>query len=689
MKRILIGLLFISAGLFAQNLHQRFDGVSFTINGNNSVNPFNGGIEIPRYQFIDIDGDNDVDLFIFDRDTTLNFYKNEGSPSVPLYRLYSTRYQGLNIRYWFKFADLDGDNDVDLFCGGDSQRVRYYKNTGSIANPTFQLQLYGVKTDVGDYMGSESASIPTIVDIDGDGDQDFLTGSSTGEVTYYQNIGTVQNFTYKFITARFANILIIGGADDPKHGASSITFGDIDGDNDKDLFWGDLFGLSIYYIKNTGTAQNFQWTTIDTNSPPPNYYFSGGFNMPGIYDIDNDGRNDFFIGVLIGSKTINNFVYYRNMGPLNNPSFTKITDNFILSADMGSYSYPSLADIDNDGDKDMFIGCDRSVGFYRNTGTSTAPAFTLVTDSLPLNITNFNFAPAIGDLDGDGKKDMVLGYYSLARLKYFRNTGTLANPVFTLTASQMDTMNLSQASAPCLADLDNDGDLDLLAGNSGGKLTYYRNNGSAASFNFQFISNNYASVNVGNDASPSLGDLDGDGDLDLLVGNRLGQIAFYRNTGSVSSPVFTFVTSNYAGINAFQNSVPAIVDLNSDTDPDLILGNIKGGLYFYENWDVFGIQQIGSEIPQEFSLYQNYPNPFNPATTIKFDIKAEGKSENAKINLTIFNLLGKEVANLVNGELSPGTYEVDYDASNLPSGVYFYKLVSGEFSESKRMVLVK
>lgn len=689
MKRIFIGLLFISAGLFAQNLHQRFDGVSFTINGNNSVNPFNGGIEIPRYQFIDIDGDNDVDLFIFDRDTTLNFYKNEGSPSVPLYRLHSTRYQGLNIRYWFKFADLDGDSDVDLFCGGDSQRVRYYKNTGTIANPTFQLQLYGVKTDVGDYMGSESASIPTIVDIDGDGDQDFLTGSSTGEVTYYQNIGTVQNFTYKFITARFANILIIGGADDPKHGASSITFGDIDGDNDKDLFWGDLFGLSIYYIKNTGTAQNFQWTTIDTNSPPPNYYFSGGFNMPGIYDIDNDGRNDFFIGVLIGSKTLNNFVYYKNMGPLNNPSFSKITDNFILSADMGSYSYPSLADIDNDGDKDMFIGCDRSVGFYRNTGTSTAPAFTLVTDSLPLNISNFNFAPAIGDLDGDGKKDMVLGYYSLARLKYFRNTGTLANPVFTLTASQMDTMNLSQASAPCLADLDNDGDLDLLAGNSGGKLTYYRNNGNASSFNYQFVSNNYASVNVGNDASPSLGDLDGDNDLDLLVGNRLGQIAFYRNTGSVSSPAFTFVTSNYAGINAFQNSVPAVVDLNSDTDPDLILGNIKGGLYFYENWDVFGIQQIGSEIPQEFSLYQNYPNPFNPVTKIKFDVKAKGKSENAKIKLSVFDLLGKEVANLVNGELSPGTYVVDYDASNLPSGVYFYKLVSGEYSESKRMVLIK
>ncbi len=690
MKRYLIILLFFTPLLLAQNLHQRFDGMNVIVNGQTCINPFNGGIDIPRFQFTDIDNDGDLDLFIYDKDTTLNYYRNEGSSTVPLFRLNTTRFQNVNVRNWFKFADLDGDGDQDLFCGGDSQRVRYYKNIGASGSPNFILQLYGVKTDIGDYMGSESASVPTIVDIDGDGDQDFLTGSSTGEITYFQNIGTAQNFNFKFITSRFANILIIGGADEPKHGASSIMFGDIDGDNDKDLFWGDLFGLSVYFIKNTGTAQNFQWNVIDTNSPPPNYYHSGGFNMPGIYDIDGDGKNDFFIGVLIGSKTINNFVYFKNTGPINTPAFTKITENFILSADIGSYSYPAFADIDNDGDNDMFIGCDRSVGFYRNTGTPTLPEYTLVTDSLPLNVNNFNYAPAIGDLDGDGKKDMVLGYYALARLRYYKNTGTLSNPVFTYTASQMDTMNLSQASAPCLADLDNDGDLDLLAGNSSGKLTYYRNNGSASSFNFQFISNNYASVSVGNDAAPNLGDLDGDGDLDLLVGNRLGQVAFYRNTGSVTNPVFTFVTANYAGISAFQNSVPVIVDLNNDGDKDLMLGNIKGGLYYYENWDVFGIQQIGTEIPNNYSLYQNYPNPFNPTTKIKFSIPLlRGVSEGRGVLLIIYDITGKIVSTLINQPLNAGTYEVDFDASNLPSGVYFYKLTGGGFSESKRMILVK
>lgn len=692
MNRIIITLMFLNACFYGQNLHQRFDGVNVIINSNSCVNPFNGGIEIPRYQFVDIDNDTDLDLFIFDKDTTLNFYRNEGNPTAPLFRLNTTRYQNLNVRNWFHFADMDGDSDIDLFCGGDSQRVRYYRNNGTPANPTFALQMYGVKTDIGDYMGSESASVPTLVDINGDGLLDFLTGSSTGEITYFQNIGTIQSFNYHFVTARFANILIIGGADDPRHGASAIIFGDIDGDNDKDLFWGDLFGYSIYFIKNTGTAQNFQWNFIDTTSPEPNPYYSGGFNKPGVYDIDGDSRNDFFIGVLIGSKTINNFVYYKNMGPLNNPSFTKITDNFILSTDIGSYSYPAFSDIDNDGDKDLFIGCDRSVGFYRNTGSATIPVYTLVTDSLPLNISNFNYAPAIGDLDGDGKKDMVVGYYALAKLKYFRNTGTLANPVFTYTASQMDTMNLSQASAPCLADIDSDGDVDLLVGNSSGKLTYYRNNGTVNAFNFQFISNNYASVSVGNDAAPSLGDLDGDSDLDLLVGNRMGLIAFYRNTGTLTNPAFTLVTNNYAGINAFQNSVPVIVDMNGDTDPDLILGNIKGGLYYYENWDVFGIQQIGNEVPADFSLYQNIPNPFNPVTKLKFSIPlSRGVSEGrgVLIKLIIYDMLGKEVSQLVNQQMQPGTYSVDWDASGYPSGVYFYRLIAGDNSFVKKMVLVK
>lgn len=678
----------LTSALMGQNLHRRFDGIPFTISGISSISPFSGGIDVPRYQFADIDGDGDLDLFIFDKDTTLNFYKNEGTPTSHFFRLNTTRYQDLSVRNWFKFADMDGDGDLDAFCGGDSQHVRYYRNIGNSTSPNFSLITYGIRTSSNDFMDSESASVPTIVDIDGDGDLDFLTGTSSGKITFYENTGTAANFSFTFITDFFKNIEIVGGADELRHGASSIMFEDIDGDNDKDLFWGDFFGYSIYFIKNTGSAQNFQWNFIDTTSPEPNPYISGGFNMPGIYDINNDGLNDFFIGVLIGSHTVDNFIYYRNDGPINNPSFTKVTENFIVSADVGSFSFPTFGDIDNDGDKDLFVGCDNSVAFFRNTGTSNQPAFELVTDSLPLAISNFNYTVSIGDLDGDGKKDLVLGYFITARLKFFKNTGTLQNPVFTLQPSQLDTMNLVQQSAPCLADLDNDGDLDLLAGNSSGKLTYYRNNGSASSFNFQFITNNYMNVSVGNDAAPSLGDLDGDGDLDLLVGSRLGLVHFYRNTGTASSPNFIFVTSNYAGIIGFQNSVPAIVDINSDTDMDLFVGNVKGGLYYYENWDVFGIQQIGSEIPNSYKLKQNYPNPFNPITKIRFSV-APNINRQPKIELLVYDVLGRLIARLLDESLNPGVYEIDWDASNFPSGVYYYRLRAGDFSEVKKMVLLK
>ncbi len=102
--------------------------------------------------------------------------------------------------------------------------------------------------------------------------------------------------------------------------------------------------------------------------------------------------------------------------------------------------------------------------------------------------------------------------------------------------------------------------------------------------------------------------------------------------------------------------------------------------------DPIGIQQISSEVPQKFALHQNYPNPFNPFTKIRFDIS--GKSV-AQTYLYVYDILGQEVATLVNDQLKPGTYEVDWDGTNYTSGVYFYKLISTDYSETKRMILIK
>lgn len=102
-----------------------------------------------------------------------------------------------------------------------------------------------------------------------------------------------------------------------------------------------------------------------------------------------------------------------------------------------------------------------------------------------------------------------------------------------------------------------------------------------------------------------------------------------------------------------------------------------------------GIEPVSEVIPQEFLLYQNYPNPFNPNTKIKFDVMANGRREKSKINLIVYNLLGKQVAELVNTELVPGKYEVGFESSSLPSGIYYYRLSSSDFTETRKMVLLK
>ncbi|NOS86153.1 MAG: T9SS type A sorting domain-containing protein [Ignavibacteria bacterium] len=97
-----------------------------------------------------------------------------------------------------------------------------------------------------------------------------------------------------------------------------------------------------------------------------------------------------------------------------------------------------------------------------------------------------------------------------------------------------------------------------------------------------------------------------------------------------------------------------------------------------------GIQIIGGEIPGSFSLGQNYPNPFNPATNITFSIPNAGY-----VSVKVYDIMGKEIADVVDQNLTPGIYTADFDASALPSGTYFYRLTAGSFTETKKMILIK
>lgn len=124
------------------------------------------------------------------------------------------------------------------------------------------------------------------------------------------------------------------------------------------------------------------------------------------------------------------------------------------------------------------------------------------------------------------------------------------------------------------------------------------------------------------------------------------------------------------------------------TSPNLwgitLVGCVIDGVVYGDTSTLVGINQIGSEVPQQFSLLQNYPNPFNPTTNIEFQIPNSGY-----VKLVVYNMLGKEVQKLVNQELVAGTYEVDFDGSNLPSGVYYYRLEVDSYTETKKMLIVK
>lgn len=102
-----------------------------------------------------------------------------------------------------------------------------------------------------------------------------------------------------------------------------------------------------------------------------------------------------------------------------------------------------------------------------------------------------------------------------------------------------------------------------------------------------------------------------------------------------------------------------------------------------------GVQNISQSVPSHYALMQNYPNPFNPTTKIKFDVASNLKSENSNVRLVIYDITGREIEQLVNENLKPGSYEAEWNASRFASGIYFYTLSSGSFIQTRKMVLIK
>ncbi|MFZ6013337.1 MAG: FG-GAP repeat domain-containing protein, partial [Bacteroidota bacterium] len=313
-------------------------------------------------------------------------------------------------------------------------------------------------------------------------------------------------------------------------GKSSPAVVDIDNDGDMDVVTGDTYGY-LRFFKNEGTASKASFAEVTINSP-----FAGISSQnepaPQFADLDKDGDKDLFIGTLDGTIR-----YYKNTGSAAAPTFVEETGawdpvaktgNPMEGLATGASATPVFVDFDKDNDTDVVIGIDfndvTSVRYYANDGTAvfseTALSFT------PSAPSANDLAPTFADLDNDGDLDMLTGSYYNG-LQYYKRTGATTFEQQTGTGNPFGSFFFGQVNVPVFVDLDNDSDLDVLVGNgkySKNLLRYLENdNGTFVQRDgllnpFDGACFNCTSFNGG--SQPYLTDFDGDGDIDAVIGAK-------------------------------------------------------------------------------------------------------------------------------------------------------------------------
>ncbi|MFZ4589745.1 MAG: FG-GAP-like repeat-containing protein [Ignavibacteria bacterium] len=431
------------------------------------------------------------------------------------------------------------------------------------------------------------------------------------------------------------------------------TSADFNNDAKPDIALTNYSSSSISVLKNTG-GLNFLTQTISGNTNPAGIV-SG--------DIDCDGDMD----IITTLETLNGVAVYLNNGSgtfTSMPYFlTGVHPTAIAIGFVDSDEYPDIITASWDVSSP-------NIKVYKNNGNGT---FTL--NNTYNNVGSRPLCIYIGDIDNDGDNDVGVGIdYSNPRVEFFLNDG-LGN----LTYSS-STLTLDRPYGIAGNDLNGDGSVDIVVSNKyDNSLSILLNNGSG---NFT----NYIYPTLGSyPYGVTLNDFNKDGKIDIATALQSSQnIDVKINTGS--SPLF----SSYSYPNQFGISTNLVSsDFDGDEDVDIaVLDNNSNSLCIYKNTDSISINinPISSEIPSAFKLNQNYPNPFNPSTTIRFEIPVTG---NSFTTLKVYNSAGIEVSATFTGNLKPGVYEIMWNATSLSSGVYYYKLQSGDFSETKKMILLK
>ncbi len=265
----------------------------------------------------------------------------------------------------------------------------------------------------------------------------------------------------------------------------------------------------------------------------------------------------------------------------------KFTELSRMEMSVWARATPSFADFDLDGDYDLVTGNENGeVQFKRNEGSPYYPIFT-PTDLTEGIAGDENVAPVMADLNGDGNTDLIMGSHNDV-LDFYRNDGDNEQPVWTKDNGIFDGVNVVGSIFPRLVDYDGDEDFDLIVVEHSGSVTtmrFFENSGTTEQPSWSERIGMFALLQsvVTNYPFPAMADLDNDGDLDLTMGGRDGRLRYFENRGSLYATLWTENDIIYSDINTGTRATPAFADLNGDSRIDLVVGEENGTFFRFYN----------------------------------------------------------------------------------------------------------
>lgn len=695
-------------------------------NGTAWPTPWLGGLNNPQVQQCDLNGDGQQDLVVFDRagDYILPFLRQNNQWQ------FAPQYQSIfpPIQDWMLLRDYNCDGLQDIFAsarsssGGLGIRVwkaerlpsgeLQYTQQGDIL--TFPLN-NGFQTNI--YVSG--IDIPAIDDIDQDGDLDILTFNiGGGYVEWYQNQSQEQGFgcdSLQFewqddcwgrfyesglsVAVDLSNDIdsCVGRSNwsmpqrNPRHAGSTLLTLDLNNDGLRELILGDVGFSQLLLLRNGGSPNKGFMTAQDPNFPSNSQsvfldVFPAAFHV----DADADGLQDILVAPAAEniSEDRRNLWFYRNVQSNAQPLFQFQSDTFLVGdmLDLGTLSLPSLADLNGDGQLDLIVGrggqyagngsFESSLYYFENTGTSAQPAFTLRQRDLGQlkQYGRLRLAPTFGDLDGDGDLDLIIGQED-GSLFYLENTGTTATPSYANPIPNYATIDVGQNSMPQLFDVDGDGDLDLIIGERNGNINFYENTGTATTANFNatptsqnfgFIDTKPQGLLYGNSA-PKLAVENGE--TYCFVGQETGAIWQFKDVANNLNSTFTPVDSSFGNIDEGQRSSLAVGDINQDGTLDFIVGNQRGGLAYFA-----GRQPVSTQTVAENHTLNLFPNPSQGLLNIY--------NPYPQAQIQLFNSLGQQ---LWQRSVHQGQQQLHIQQ---PSGWYYLSLENAKQRLTAKFLLV-